>query len=117
MSFNNNLGTIYLNQGAELSLFDSKQDYLEVSVLYGRAFKINSVISVEGHGGVGYIRNHFKNSSTDFEDVNESTIGFPVRLKVLFYVSPTLGLGINPNYNINSIANISSMDLIMQYRF
>jgi hypothetical protein len=67
ISFNENLGSIYLNQGTELSLFDTKQDYLEMSALYGRLFQLNSTISLEGHAGIGSIRNQFKNHDTDFE--------------------------------------------------
>jgi hypothetical protein len=117
MSFSENLGSIYLNQGAELSLFNAKQDYLEISALYGREYKLNSTISLEGHAGIGYIRNQFKNNDTDFEEVTESTIGFPVRMKLLFAVSPALGLGINPNFNFNSFANVSSVNTVLQYRF
>jgi hypothetical protein len=109
--------SFYLNRGAELSLFDAEENYTEINVTYGREVELNSWIKLEGHLGLGHFNYSVKNGSTDFKTQRESTIGFPFRLKLIFYTGKHFGIGINPNMNLNSLVNTYSGNIIFQYKF
>ena len=114
---NKNLFSLYLNAGSELNLFDAEENYTEINVTYGREIELNSWIGLEGHLGLGYFNYSVKNGSTNFNTIKESTIGFPVRVKLIFYTGKHFGIGINPNMNLNSLVNTYSGNIIFQYKF
>lgn len=114
---NKNLFSLYLNAGSELNLFDAEENYTEVNVTYGREIALNSWIGLEGHLGLGYFNYSIKNGSTNFNTVKESTIGFPLRVKLIFYTGRHFGIGVNPNMNLNSLVNTYSGNIIFQYKF
>lgn len=97
--------------------FGASRYFLAVDALYGRTFEITNFFTIEGHIGVGYFFENYKDYDTDFAKKNESTIGIPVQAKFLFYVSPKFALGLNPGVNFNSIETIYSGNLIFQYNF
>ena len=112
-----NIFSFYLNGGSQLHFFDARESYTEINVTYGREIKLNSWIILEGHLGVGYFNYSFKNGLTDFQTVTQSTIGFPLRVKLIFYTEKNFGIGINPNMNWNSLVKTYSGNLIFQYKF
>jgi hypothetical protein len=114
---NKSLFSIYLNSGSELNLFDAEENYTEISLTYGRQIELNNWIKLEGHLGLGYFNYSVKNGSTNFTTNKESTIGFPFRVKLIFYTGKHFGIGINPNMNLNSLVNTYSGNIIFQYRF
>lgn len=114
---NNNLISFYLNSGSEFNLFEAEENYTEINATYGREVELNSWMKVEGHLGMGFFNYSVKNDSTDFDKKKESTIGFPFRVKLIFYTAKHFGIGINPNMNLNSLANTYSGNIIFQYKF
>ena len=112
-----NIFSFYLNGGSELNLLDAQENYTELNINYGREIELNSWIKLEGHLGLGYFNYGVKNGSTDFEMKRESTIGFPFRVKLIFYTGKHFGIGINPNMNLNSLVNTYSGNIIFQYKF
>ncbi|OUR97639.1 hypothetical protein A9Q86_15615 [Flavobacteriales bacterium 33_180_T64] len=116
---NKNLISFYLNSGSQLKVFDAgaEEEYTEINATYGREIELNSWIKVEGHIGLGFFNYSVKNRSTDWKTEKESTIGFPFRVKLIFYTSKHFGIGINPNMNLNSLVNIYSGNIIFQYKF
>ncbi|RKS42774.1 hypothetical protein BC962_3061 [Gillisia mitskevichiae] len=114
---NENIFSFYLNGGSELNLFDAEENYTEINLTYGRQIELNNWIKLEGHLGVGYFNYSVKNGSTNFTTNKESTIGFPFRVKLIFYTGKHFGIGINPNMNLNSLVNTYSGNIIFQYRF
>jgi hypothetical protein len=116
-NLNKNLFAIYLNAGAEFNLFDASEGYTELNLTYGRAVALNDWIKIEGHIGLGYFNHRFRNGFTNLVAVSESTVGVPVRIKILFYTIDKLAIGFNPNINLNSLANTYSANFILQYDF
>ncbi len=116
-ALNKNLFTLALATGSELDLFDAHRNFFSADLLYGREFLVTRIFAIEAHAGVGIFSENYKNGDTNFREISESTLGIPVRLKFLFYVSPKFALGLNPNVNFNSIETIYSGNLIFQYNF
>lgn len=112
-----NLFSLAVSAGGTGQSFGSSRDFLAVDLLYGRAFEINNFFTIEGHAGVGYFFENYKDYDTNFAKEKESTIGIPLQAKLLFYVSPKFALGLNPSVNFNSIETIYSGNLIFQYNF
>ena len=92
---------------------DALNSYSEFDLLYGREFIVSDWFKIEGQLGFGTFSQN--NSITD--DSNRNTIGFPIRAKFLLYPFKKFGLGFNPNLNVNSISNITSYNLIFQFKF
>lgn len=99
------------NKKKSIFIFDNFSSFTELDLLYGKEFKIADWFKPEAHIGVGI----FSYNNSILEQ-NNSSIGFPVRAKLLFYPSKNFALGFNPNYNINSINNIFSYNLIFQFK-
>lgn len=115
--FNKHLFSFYLHFGSELNFTDADEGYKARNITYGRELKLNSWTSLEGHIGLGYFSYIVKNDSTDFETIQESTLGVPIRGKLIFHTNEHFALGMNPNINLNSLVNTYSMNLILQYNF
>lgn len=91
---------------------DAVSSYKEIDLLYGREFKITDWFSIEGQFGIGT----FTQDISIIEE-NRSSVCFPIRLKLLLYATKKFALGLNSNYNINTINNINSNDLIFHFKF
>lgn len=115
---NSNLFSIFIETGSQ-SLIISEENYRQINLTYGREWSLNDLFSLELHGGFGY----FKWDTEVFSLTNmnvkqsENTIGFPIRLKLIFNFSNQFGLGLNPNLNVNSLANTYSINLTGRYKF
>lgn len=118
MNLNKNLFSLALTSGAEYNVIGSAdRNFFAADLLYGREFSISKGIKIETHAGVGLFTEKYNNGDTDFQDVSDSTIGLPIRIKLLFYVSDKFAIGLNPNANFNSIDTMYSGNLIFQYNF
>ena len=78
---------------------------------------MNNWLKLEGHLGLGYFNYSVKNNSTDFNTNKESTIGFPFRIKLICCTKKNFGIGINPNFNLNSLVNTYSVNIVFQHKF
>lgn len=116
-ALNKNLFSIALATGTELDLFDAHRNFFSADLLYGREFSVTKIFKIEAHAGVGIFSENYKNGDTDFKEVNESALGIPLRLKLLFNITPKFAMGVNPNVNFNSIETMYSGNLIFQYNF
>ena len=109
----NLLSVAYLG-GDEIGVVGSSNySFNEVSLSYGREFKVNNWFSLEGFTGLGYY-----NQKSDFGDIsNDNSISFPLKINSKFYFNKNFGMGINTNYSINSVNNNFSSNLIFHYKF
>lgn len=61
-----NLFSLEVSAGGTGQSFGSSRDFLAVDILYGRAFEINNFFTIEGHAGVGYFFENYKDYDTNF---------------------------------------------------
>lgn len=115
--YDKNLFSFTYSTGAELNLFDASRNYYEYALLYGREVSVSRIIKLESSLGLAYFNVIYKNGATDFKKISESVVGVPLKLKLLFYVSKNMALGLNPNVTFNSIENTYSAHLVIQYKF
>lgn len=116
-ALNKNLFSLALASGSELDLFEAHRNFFSADFLYGREFAVTRIFKIEAHAGVGFFSENYKNGDTNFREVSESALGIPLRLKLLFNITPKFAMGINPNVNFNSIETMYSGNLIFQYNF
>lgn len=118
-SWREHLFSFYVNSGSGFFVGtwgdDASEAYLGTSVTYGREIKLLNWIKLEGHAGLGLF-NHKYTSEKIHPDINETSIGFPVRAKLIFFYK-FIGLGINQNANFNSLVTIYSTDFVLQITF
>lgn len=116
--YNKSIFSVYANIGEELLLFKTAdEEYRELSLLYGREYELTKNFFAEGHVGVGYFSHTLKVGSTNFEEKRTTTVGFPIRGKLVYYIIGGFGLGINGNINLNAEVTTYSGNLILQYKF
>ncbi|MCF6129597.1 outer membrane beta-barrel protein [Flavobacterium sp. AS60] len=106
----------YLGGQEEAILADTKYNFNELSLLYGREWRAAKWFSLEGFAGVGYYNQKIEDEATD-ETEKKNTVSIPLRVNPKFYITKKFGLGFCINYSINSRANNLSENLIFHYRF
>lgn len=92
--------------------FNSKQ----VNLLYGREFELLKWLSIDPYAGIGLIR-----FSYDYDNMfssgreNDTDLGIPILAKIRFKTGKIFSLGFKLQTNINSIQNLYSIGLILQW--
>ena len=115
---NKHIFSFNFNSGLELNNDGPDEDFFELNLTYGQKWLLGQNFYFEGHLGIGYFGYNIDTGQIPFFiDVPETTIGFPLRAKLIYYPLEKFGVGLNPNLNINSIANTYSAFLIFQYNF
>ena len=113
-----NLFSLHVNSGSGFMVGtffgDDSEDYLAGSLTYGREVKLDW-IKLEGHAGIGFF-NHKARYELENIDINKTSVGFPVRAKLIFFYK-FIGIGINQNANFNPLVSTYSTDLILQVIF
>ncbi|BFP42053.1 hypothetical protein FGF1_28980 [Flavobacteriaceae bacterium GF1] len=117
MMLDKHVFSLYLSDGSELDLVDAEEKYTELNLTYGRPINLNPWIKLEWHVGLGHFRYSYKSNVTDFVSNKESTIGVPIRAKLIFYTGRHFGIGINSNVNLNALVNTYSGNICLQYEF
>ncbi len=115
---NKHILSVYFNSGIDLNAGGFDEDFTEFNLTYGRKWLVAKDLYFEGHIGFGLFSYNIDDGAASILfDLPDSTIGFPIRAKLLFYPVKRFGIGINPNFNINSIENAYSANFIFQYNF
>ena len=124
IAFKTNIFSFYYNTNYDYSDFGimgakDREYYQEANLTFGKEFKLIEQLSLEGHIGLGYFQQKYYTHDAyyNYEDKNEHSIGFPLRFKLIYYISRHFGVGINPNLNLNSLNNTLSGNLLLQYKF
>jgi AraC-like DNA-binding protein len=116
-SLSKNLFSASYITGEEFAfLQDTKYNFNEFSLLYGREWNAANWFKVEGFAGVGYYTQRVDDQSIDVVE-KDNTVAVPLRVNAKFYFTKKFGLGLCTNYSINSLANNFSESLIFHYRF
>jgi len=117
-NYSENLISVYFNIGGEVDLLSTEDgEATELSITYGREWNLSDRMKFETHAGIGYFKWGYANSSTFYLLKNETTVGFPIRVKLIYYFVEHFGVGLNPNINLNSLAISYSADFTLQYKF
>lgn len=116
--FNKHIISFNFNPGVKLNSDGPDQDFYELNLTFGRKWLLVQNLSLESHLGIVYFAFDIDIGPIPFFiNLPETTIGFPLRAKIIYYPTENLGIGINPNANFNSIENTYSANLIIQYNF
>ncbi|MCL6266928.1 hypothetical protein [Flagellimonas myxillae] len=96
-----------------------EEDYLGLDITYGRALELGQKWLLEGHFGLGYIRQKlgFLAFETESVDNVDHAIGLPLRAKFVYRISNSVGFGANPYLNFNGLETFYAINLIFQYNF
>jgi hypothetical protein len=113
-SYKNNLIGFSFLTGAEIGIIGkSNYSFNELSILYGREFKLIKWFAFETFAGIGY----YNQSSESHFIFNGDSTSFPFKINSKFYLNKNFGLGLGTNYSINKINNNFSVNLICHYKF
>ena len=122
--FKTSVFSIYYNTNYDYSDFGimgarDREYYQEANLIFGKEIKLIEQLSLEGHVGLGYFQQKYYTYDAyyNYEDKNEHSIGFPLRIKLVYYFGRHFGVGLNPNLNLNSLNNTFSGNLLLQYKF
>ena len=127
---NKHLFSAAASLGSELNILGGSSSFSQYDLKYGRSFKLNRVMHVELHAGLGYFK--FRNNSGGFffsysqagfqkieiEDsggFNNPRLTFPVVAKLNFRTGPRFSLGLQATYSINSLVTIYSLGIVLQW--
>jgi hypothetical protein len=117
LALGKNLFSVSYLSGEELAILqDTKYNFNELSLLYGREWNAAKWFKVEGFVGVGYYHQKIEDRSIDVIE-KDNVVSVPLRMNAKFYFTKKFGLGFCTNYSINSLANNFSESLIFHYRF
>jgi hypothetical protein len=113
-SYKNNLIGFSFLTGAEIGIVGkSNYSFNELSLLYGREFKLIKWFAFETFAGIGY----YNQSSESYYVFNGDSVSFPFKINSKFYFNKNFGLGLGTNYSMNKINNNFSVNLICHYKF
>ncbi len=85
-------------------------DIQEINAMYGRKNEVANWFEVEGFIGVGNFR------QKDHDEIF-SKMAIPMKINLIFFPKNLINIGINANYNINSLNNNSSAHLFLKISF
>jgi hypothetical protein len=115
---NNHIISFFINVGSDIRTAAGKQLFLELNFTYGRKWQFGQYLVLEGHLGAGLFIYDLDIEPNLFGlDFPDATIGFPFRVKFIYYPMKKVGIGINPNVNLNSITTAYDINLFLQYNF
>lgn len=133
MSIKKNMFSVSLNRGFDLEVLGTGSRYnLELGFLYGLKFKLYKWVFLEAHAGIGYFQgSYYKYNSETWEDrwgfiksqnntknnIRLGSISFPIKTKLLFYMSKYFSLGAAINISINKISSLSAYGIVFQKTF
>jgi len=108
---NKNIFTFSATTGSEIAFFGRATSYNQLNILYGREFKLKKWLFVDTHAGIGLF---FRNDSRNTKLI---PIGIPLVTKLRFKTGDKFSIGFKFQANINSIDNIYSVGLLLQWNY
>ena len=110
-SINKSIFTFSATTGSEIAIFGRATSYNQLNFLYGREFEIKRWLFVDTHAGIGLF---FRNDS---DNSNLIAAGIPLVTKLRFKTGDKFSIGLKFQANINSIENIYSAGLLLQWNY
>ena len=105
-----NIITFAATIGEEYTIWGDTDNFQQLNILYGREFKIKEKFFIETHAGIGAL---FYN----YSDEHDLDIGLPFVVKFRFKTGTKFSMGPKFQANINSIMNIYSAGLLLQWNY
>ena len=117
LSYKENIFLVSTQFGYEFAVFTTYLDsFSELSLLWGREFKLTSWLRWDGFAGLGYF--YLKEGNFDIRGHDRnSTVGFPLISKLKCMIGHHFSVGIQLRGNFNSLQTIGSAGLILQVDF
>ncbi len=100
--------TLSASAGEEIGIFSRGDRFQQLNILYGRELKLKEWLFIDIHGGAGLFL--YNNNSTHFTE-----IGVPLVTKLRFKTGDKFSIGLKFQANINSVNNIYSVGLLLQW--
>ena len=110
-SINKSIFTFSATTGSEIAIFGRATSYNQLNFLYGREFEIKRWLFIDTHAGIGLF---FRNDS---DNSNLIAAGIPLVTKLRFKTGDKFSIGLKFQANINSIENIYSAGLLLQWNY
>lgn len=119
-AYEDNIFTFSAVTGSEFVisvLGESKPDsFKQLNLSFGKEVKLNKIIYFDMHAGLGYFSFKSISINTNKSGYERSdTIGFPLLTKIRFKTGNKFSLGLCFQANINSINNVYSTGIILQW--
>ena len=116
---NGHIISLNTNTGINIPAEPRDEAFVEINLTYGRKWNIGQYLVLEGHLGIGIFTFDEENDpNAQFNiDIPAATVGFPFRVKFLYYPAEKLGVGLNPNLNLNSGLTAYTVNFLLQYNF
>ncbi|MGJ8667178.1 MAG: hypothetical protein ACSHW7_12485 [Patiriisocius sp.] len=119
-NYHSHLFTFYASSLQEVHIFGNSNNtsIVQIGAYYGREFTIAPWFRIEGHLGPSIVITSYSNPTTDFNRLNETTLGYGGRAKLLFYPTPSRRFGFGPHaqVNLNSVLNTGMVGLNFQFK-
>ena len=107
-AINKNVFSFSATTGEEIGIFGRGNRFHELNILYGRELKLKEWFFIDMHAGAGLFL-----YNTDENHLAE--IGLPLVTKIRFKTGDKFSIGLKFQANINSIDNIYSVGLLLQW--
>lgn len=109
----------FLSGGPTRTFWDTEPygNFVQVNLLYGREFAIQSWLLVDAHAGAGYFSFGAQNPNGSGDTVQNNTIGFPLEGSLKIPLWKWVRLGFRVHHNFNSIRNVTSFGGLLEFRF
>lgn len=103
-----NLFIISGSIGEEYAIWGRGHRFQQLNLLYGREFEIVDRLFADAHAGLGLFR------LSDDRD-SDTTLGLPMVIKLRYRTGDKFSIGLKFQANINSVENIYSVGLLLQW--
>ncbi len=117
VKLSDNIFSMYFHEGFSEQLI-CEETFTLMSLNYGSYLNLSKWWFLEGHIGIGYIRQNNSSISFNFHYENVGySISFPFSPKILSRQNDPTSIGVNPNFNFNVIQTFFALDSIVQFNF
>ena len=120
-SFNDNLFTLEAGHGEILELvlvsgeIEHKHNF--INLMYGRRFFNKAKFRIEGYLGFGYYhQKRILNNNFSLEKTSDDSLALPIDLRLYFFMSPKIDLGLNPEVNFNTLNTYYGLNISLRYK-
>jgi len=107
---NKNIFSLTGSVGEEFAIWGEPDTYQQLNILYGREFEVLNSFFIDAHGGLGMFR--FKD-----EDYTKTSVGFPINCKMRYKTGDKFSIGLKFHTDFNSVKNVYSVGLLLQWNY
>jgi len=113
-SYNKHLFQLSFNTGSEFTILGGEgESYDQFNISYVKELKLNKTIHFDVFPGLGYFS--FKHQNVNYDLKRVTGLGIPLGTKLRFKVGKRFSLGLGYLLNFNSINNINTLGILLQW--